>query len=138
MLCPVEHYASQVRSNMLYLMPKRRRPIWEPTTRANFLAFLTRLRSTITPRPTVISGLFLALAIILFRDIFQDSLVIDPISVPDQMSRAGLTPEAVSYRMRDAVVAIEQEGASKIEKGHLAISSDQPSLPDIEVPQTIA
>src|SRR5260370_36169773 len=116
--------------SMLQDSPRPRRPVWKPGPTRQVLAFFSRTARALTFK----SAAIVACALLLLytcAGVFHDVLVIDPFSVPKRYAEAGLTPEVVADRIRDALRQIEA-GVESESQDRVALPNDQTAIPDIE------
>jgi tetratricopeptide (TPR) repeat protein len=102
------------------------------------LAFLWKLaREQVTVKRALLAVILVPLGLYLYDEAFlNDAIIVEPFSVPKRYEEAGFTPEAMSRLIADALVDLEEQANSRLEKDRLALSSDPSSIPDIEVPGT--
>jgi tetratricopeptide (TPR) repeat protein len=62
-------------------------------------------------------------------EVFDDSLAIEPISVPSSLSGEGYTPEVVAQRLNDAVAAIMTKADTRMRREHIAAGEPQALVP---------
>jgi tetratricopeptide (TPR) repeat protein len=123
-----------------------RRPIWRPSRLAGLKASLTNLLAHISPKRFAIAFIGLPLALYVCRDVVNDALIIDPISVPKRFEEAGLTSEVMSNRVANAIRKIESEtdtwmkteakATMKMDDFRIPSLRDESSTPDVEIPGT--
>ena len=95
------------------------------------------MRAQATLKRVVLAALLIPLGLYIYDEAFlNDAIVLEPFSVPKRYEEAGFTSEAVSRLIADALIDLEEQANSRLEKDRLALSSDPSSVPDIEVPGT--
>lgn len=73
----------------------------------------------------------IVVAAILIQGLTEHVIVIQPISVPDELSKSGYTPEVAAYRLHDALTDFVKAANSHMASPEIALQGD---LPDIVVP----
>jgi Tfp pilus assembly protein PilF len=79
--------------------------------------------------------LSIAAAIYGYRELASAALIIEPINVSKQYADAGITPEVMASRIKDALIAVEAATKTLLEKDRLVIRSrsDMAASPDPEL-----
>ncbi len=70
-----------------------------------------------------------------YNQIFHDSIIVDPFTVPKQYEESGWGSQTMTARIQDALDQMEG-AAQRQRRDQLALSVDQSSTPDFEVPGT--
>jgi tetratricopeptide (TPR) repeat protein len=117
---------------------KARSPIWRTRLSSRALALLRKLvREQVTVKRAVLAAVLIPLGLYICEEAFlSDAILLEPFSVPKRYEEAGFTPETMSRLIADALLDLEEQASSRLEKDRLALSSDPSSVPDIEVPGT--
>ena len=130
-------------ASMKWAWWRRRRPLWQRGVIAGLRTFLWKRRKWFTPQHILsnvasVLGILILLLIcnFIYRDLTSDAYIIDPISVPEQYDKSGLNAQVMSRRIGQALRSIEENAETGLGRDRLAISSDVPQLPAVEVPGT--
>src|ERR1700687_4835276 len=117
---------------------KKRRPVWMPSVWSRvFKFFWKHVRGHITFNRIILALFLIPLVFYLYTEVFaSNTVIIDPFSVPKRYEEVGLTSEAMSRMVSDALNEMEDKAHSIMKRDRLALSSDPSSVPEIEAPGT--
>jgi superkiller protein 3 len=113
---------------------KVRRPNPLPSALALLWKFV---REHLSVKRVLIAALLLPLGLYILDEAFLNNpIIVDSFYVPKRFEDAGFTSEAMSRLIADALLDLEVQANSIMEKDSLALSSDPSPVPDINVPGT--
>lgn len=88
-------------------------------------------------RSLIVNGaaiiVFLFFVVIVIREVPRNTVLIDPIQAPSQLVADGFTPQVISQRLMEEMLAIREQASSRKEGREVTPEWQQP---DIEVPGT--
>ena len=117
----------------------RRRPVWRPSIQSRMLASVRRALGRVTFAGFTRAVVVLVLASLLpylCREVFRDSIIIEPFSVPKRFEDVGLSGEVLANRIGDAMRRIEVSAKTDVTKDSLSTMRDERSIPNVEIPGT--
>ncbi len=115
---------------------KPRRPIWQPSRRTRFKAFLSEILKKITWTQLAITLLALPLIFYVYREVTRDALIFDAFTVPKNFEEAGLTSDVMANRIGENLNQIEEATRIRLKKDNLSSFRDEGSIPEVDIPGT--
>jgi tetratricopeptide (TPR) repeat protein len=113
-----------------------RKPVWQPGRIALLPSFLKSCLQRLTVTRLALAVFLLPALFYLYDEVARTALIIDPITVPKDITEKGFTPEVMANRIGDALLKIETSTETRMQKENLRSLKDEGSMPDVEIPGT--
>jgi hypothetical protein len=94
----------------IYNRPSTKQTVKWPSSGQDWVNFILRYIIKLLKRPTIaiqnrpiLYGIISILLIIFIIELFKETLVIEPIKVPEELVKVGLNPETISLQLSDEI-----------------------------------